>query len=174
MALYWLIWAAVLAYVGRQGDFASQVAENKWIFGFLSIMSFATLIVNLKWNAEFANHMASAAAVSDRLGLNRPIQPQAQTPNWPLPYPEFTGYMALPLKFPLLLNVGPWLSGIHCLGVALSVWLFLYGWTCSVIWSIVVGILAGAGAIVLSYRMYVLMQREVQARTPSRHEEQGV
>src|SRR2546426_12287209 len=61
MALYWLLWAAVLAYVGRQGDFANKLAENRYIFGFLSIMSLATLIVNLKWNAEFANHMTAAA-----------------------------------------------------------------------------------------------------------------
>jgi len=167
MALYWLLWAGVLGYVGRQGDFASKVAENKWIFGFLSIMSLATLIINLKWNAEFANHMAATAAIADRLGLNRSAAP-AQGANWPLSYPEFTGYMALPLKFPLLLNAGPWLSGIHCLGVALSVWLFVYGWTSWVSGSLLAGSLAGVAVGALSYWMYVLMRRGVQARMPRR------
>lgn len=166
MALYWLLWAAVLAYVGRQGDFASKVAENKWIFGFLSIMSLATLIINLKWNAEFANHMAAAATIADRLGLNRSAP--TRDPNWPLPYPEFTGYMALPLKFPLLLNVGPWLSGTHFLGVALSVWLFVYGWTSWVLGSLLVGSAAGVAVVALSYWMYVLMRQGVQARMPRR------
>lgn len=87
MSMYWLFWAAVSAYVGHEGEFASKVAENTPVFGFLTIMSFATLIVNLKWNAEFANHIAAIAAIADRLGLNRstPAKPQHATSRFPIP-----------------------------------------------------------------------------------------
>ena len=172
MALYWFFWAAVLAYVGRQGDFASKVAENWFIFGFIAIMSLATLILSLKWNAEFANHMAAAAAIADTLRLNCSTQTQVQTPNWPLSYPEFSGYMALPLKLPLYLNVAPWLSAIYCLGVALSVGLFMYGLTHRVLGFLLFGGLALAGAGALCYAMYVLMQRRVETRTPLRQQKE--
>ena len=168
MTQYWFLWAAVLAYVGRQGDFASKLAENKFIFGLLFIMSLANLIVNLKWNAEFANHMAAAAAIADTLNLNRSTQTQVMTPNWPLSYPEFTGYMALPLKLPLLFSVAPWLSAIHCLGIAISGGLFVYGLTHWIPGFLLFGGLALAGALVASYAMYVLMQQRVKTRTPSR------
>jgi len=170
MALYWFLWAAVLGYVGRQGDFASNVPKNWFIFGFLAIMSVATLIANLKWNAEFANHMAAAAAIADTLDLNRPTQTRVETPNRSLLYPEFTGYMALPLNLPLLLRVGPWLSAIHCLGVALSVGLLMYGWTC---WRVLLGGLAGACALAVCFWMHVLVQRRVKTRTPLRQQKEA-
>ena len=166
MALYWILWAAVLAYVGEKGNFASSVADNYYLFGFLSVMSFATLIVNLKWNAEFANHMAAAAAIADKLTLNSSTPEQARTANWPLPYPEFTGYMALPLKFPIYLNVGAWLSVIHCFGFALSICLFSFGPTHSVLGSLFLGLLAGGVALAICYRMYTLMRQGLDIRIP--------
>lgn len=164
MTMYWFLWAAVLAYVGRQGQFETMLAQNKFIFGFLVIMSFATLIVNLKWNAEFANHMA-AAAIAKRLGLNYSTKGQEQTPNAPLPYPEFRGYMGLPLKFPVYMSVGAWLSIIHCFGLALSVWLFVYGLT-DLNTSLLLGLLFGAIGVLTCIRMYVQMQRELTLAFP--------
>lgn len=78
MSLYWLLWAAVLALVGRQGDFFDQVPKNSPIFGFLGVMSLATLVLNLKWNAEFANHMAAVAAIANKLRLNRSTLTQVE------------------------------------------------------------------------------------------------
>src|SRR5438046_6843771 len=61
ISLYWLLWAGLVAYIGKAGGqpqvgFFDAAAEHPEIFGFLSLISLATLILNLKWNAEFANH----------------------------------------------------------------------------------------------------------------------
>ena len=167
MSLYWLIWAAALAYIGRQGDFSTKLAENTPIFTFLLVMSLATLVLNLKWNAEFTNHMAAISAIAARLHLNRTTQKQAEPTNWPLPYPEFTGYMALPLKVPFLLNVGPWLSGIHCIGFMLSAGLLTYSLTKSALMSYIAFGLAAVLSIILCSQMYLHMKRAVTARAPS-------
>jgi hypothetical protein len=167
MTIYCSLWAVVLAYVGREGDFAGHVEQNKFIFMLLGIMSFATLILNLKWNAEFANHMAAAAAAATGLGLNRSTEQQIQMPNWPLSYPEFTGYMALPLKFPMPLNVGPWLSLIYCLGLALSFSLVTYGLTRCLSVSLAIGGVAGASGFAVCVVMYRHMRKAIESRAPS-------
>ena len=62
--LYWIIWGAVLTLVSRQGDLSAQVQAYQFMFLFLAILSLATLILNLKWNAEFANHIVAAGNCS--------------------------------------------------------------------------------------------------------------
>jgi hypothetical protein len=160
-SLYWFLWAAILSYVGRQGDFGARIQENKYLFGLLAVMSFAVLLTTLKWNAEFTNHMAAVSACARKLQLNADKNIGA---NDPLPYPEFVGYMALPLKFPLPLNVSVWLALIHCLGLALAVFLFFLGWTGSLKTSLVLGNVAGLIGVILCYWIYRTMKKEITKR----------
>jgi hypothetical protein len=68
------------------------------------------------------------------------------------------------------LNVGAWLSVIHCFGFALSVWLSVYGFIHARKWSVVVSFLLGVAAFVFGlavcYVMFRLMKRGIETRTP--------
>jgi hypothetical protein len=162
-SFYWFLWAAILSYVGRKGDFGNNIQENKYLFGLLAVMSFAVLLTTLKWNAEFANHMAAVSACARKLRLNGDKNDASSKWN-PLPYPEFVGYMGLPLKFPLPLNVSVWLALINCLGLAIAVFLFFFGWTWSLKTSLVFGGLAGFIGVSLCYWMYRTMKKEITNR----------
>lgn len=166
LVAYWLVWAAIIAYAQRHDDLARFAYDHSGVFAFLSLISLITLISTLKWNAEFANHIAAAAAIADTLKLNWTTPSQRDTPNWPLPYPEFSGYMAFPLRFPLLLSVAPWLALVHCGGLALSLGFATFGVTMDIEYSIKIAVLGGVVGFAISYRLYQLMKRSVLARTP--------
>jgi hypothetical protein len=165
MALYWFLWAAILSYVGRQGDFETGIKQSAFLFALLTLMSLAVLFSTLKWNSEFANHMAAAAATATALDLNRSNDDQKRASNTPLAYPEFKGYMALPLKFPIPYNAGVWLALTHCLGLGLATTLCLRAW-CGWKLSVLAGALAGIAAIALCYKIYAIAQREISTRLP--------
>jgi hypothetical protein len=164
--VYWFLWAAVLAYVGRQGDFLGNLHQNAFLFAFLAAISIATLVTSLKFNAEFANHLSSVAAIATRLGLNSSTTRQEANSNRPLPYPEFRGYLALPLSFPIYLNVGAWLSIIYCVGLALAVFLMVYGLTDARLTAVVYTAVAATTGLTVCCVMYVLMNRGVARRRP--------
>ncbi len=166
MAWYWTLWAAAFAYVGRQGTFCEQVAPNAPIFTFLAVMSFVALVATLKWNTEYANHIAAIAAIAQKLGLNTPTPGQKKIEKTVLPYPEFVGYLALPLNFPLLLNVGVVLSLVHCMAAGLSVALASYGFTLCRSMAIVIGGTAAVVALFICHFFKGRMEIGVPARMP--------
>lgn len=110
--------------------------------------------------------MAAAAAIAKRLKINYSTSGQEAAPNNPLPYSEFRGYMALPLKFPVYLNVGAWLPIIYCLRFALAVWLFVYGFIGGTLIPLLLGSLAEITSLMICFGIYTLMKRELEARTP--------
>lgn len=100
------------------------------------------LIASLKWTAEFTNHVAASSWAAGRLGLNDAIEPnpsanEAEGPRWWLPYGEFRGYLALPLRFPLVFNVGPITTIAQSTGLAVATGLSLHAIVGT--WSILAG-----------------------------------
>jgi len=126
--VYWVMWGALLSFVySKQGN----VGEYPLLFVFLFVVSIAVLLSTLKWTAEYGNHVAAVAIIAQRLGLNAPVTNPVATAKGrsPLPFVEFTGVMALPLRFPIALTVGAWMCGAHSFGIAAAAGLAVYGFT---------------------------------------------
>lgn len=113
--LYWISWGAVLAFVGTVGSAGGSATPTPvytYLSFFLFVVSVIVLMSTLKWTAEFANHVAAVARASEELRLNRVATANEASAlpwisrNQYLPYPEFKGVMALPLRWPLYLSVG--------------------------------------------------------------------
>jgi hypothetical protein len=141
-AVYWVAWGAVLAFVASSGHspFDPDLApENRatfsLVFFVMGLFSAVTLGTTLKWSAEFANHVTAAfesasalhliAPITDaggeshgsKSGRTNPRKISAPSRGRFLPYPEFRGYMALPLDLPLIFNVAPAMLVLQVVGL---------------------------------------------------------
>ncbi|MGD0122684.1 MAG: hypothetical protein ABSC46_09010 [Candidatus Limnocylindrales bacterium] len=174
--LYWVSWAAVLAFASTQKLALSDVAMAP-LYVFLMLFSAVAVFATLKWTAEFTNHIAAAYRTSLKLGLVEPVaapEPSSRF-RWlasvkpALPYPpRLTGYMALPLDMPIYLNVGATMAIVQALGFAASVALFV--WSVSgkdYLWlGLVVGAVGFLVAVVICFRVMKLAGQRVREWSP--------
>ncbi len=113
--LYFLIWGTIIGLYGKYPK--SFLEDFSWLFVFLSIFSLIVFINTLKWNAEFMNHICAAAKIVFDIKINV-IQKDNEKSSIlkrlifriplfssPVPYPHFSGYIALPLHMPIFANV---------------------------------------------------------------------
>ena len=168
LTLYWLLWGAIIYFMAEKGTLIPKcgVLEYAYVFGFLSVLSFIALIVNLKWNAEFANHIATAAAIAIKLNLNKKISIEEGISKKLLPYSEFSGYLSLPMKFPVGLNVSAWLSAVLCGGVGISAGLSVFHLSSLSLTSLIIGIVFFLVGLGISFKMYSLMKKNLKTRIP--------
>jgi len=174
--MYWAAWSASIGFIYQKGG---DLLSYPWIFLLLFVISIPVLISTLKWSSEFANHMNAAASICNELGINIPNIKDRKF----FTYPEFSGYMALPIKVPIYLNIAVILSIMECLGLALSVSLFLFGFHKSnitkgwmkcffneALWIILIGFLSFSVAIGICTWMYFYMKKRINKRTPKLRE----
>jgi hypothetical protein len=170
--LYWVSWAAVVAFAGTQHLALSDVAMAP-LYVFLMLFSVVAVLATLKWTAEFSNHIAAVYKTSRKLRLIRPDPAPEVTSRFrwfasvkpALPYPaHLKGYMALPLDMPIYLNVGATMAIVQALGFAASVALFVWS-LCGkdYLW---LGLVVGAGgfliAVVVCFRVMKLAGLHVE------------
>ena len=128
--LYFLIWGTIIGLYGKYPN--SFLEDFSWLFVFLSIFSLIVFINTLKWNAEFMNHICAAAKIvfdakinviqkdNERSGILKRLISRITLFSSPVPYPHFSGYMALPLHMPIFVNVSVLYTIIQSLGICIS------------------------------------------------------
>lgn len=169
--LYWVSWAAVLAYLPA-ADIALSAAW--FLFGLIALFSAIVVSTSLKWTAEFDNHVTTAYFVAAELGLIEPAQP-AQVGRLAslfsvrkfLSYPEFRGYMALPLDLPIFLNVGATMVIAQTLGLAVAIGIAAYGLTLSLLIGVALGIFAFGIAVTVIVWILRVAKARLAARLPA-------
>lgn len=159
--LYWVSWGAILALV------KDDAVNRPSLFAFFVILSAVVISTSLKWTAEFANHIAAAYSVSERLGLVVPNRPgrRAISARRPLPFPEHVGYMGFPLEAPIFLNVGATLTVAQCIGISVAIWLVAYSFVGPTIAS-VLGVLSFGFSVVVCFSILRLTAAAIEARQP--------
>jgi|GEM_PF-1986237 len=173
--LYWASWAAVLAFAGSQGR-SLGASEMCPIYLFLTVFSAVVLSTTLKWTAEFTNHLGAVYSASVKLGLIEPEAIARQSPRFrwlasvklALPYPPFTGYMALPLDMPIFLNVGATMAIVQAVGFTISATLFTYTALGKdyVGLALLVGAVAFVVSAVICFSVMKLTDKHVKGRSP--------
>ena len=121
--LYWITWAALLAYLGAANP-RPEIVGSACVF--LLIASITVLLSSLRWTAEYANHTAAVGSVALALHLNseRP-GPTTFVRRFLLigafrPFVEFRGFVALPLRVPIWLHAGVLTCAFQSLGAAVA------------------------------------------------------
>ena len=162
--LYWVSWAAVIAFAATQ-KLALYDAVMWPLYVFLVLFSLVALFATLKWTAEFTSHIAAAYRTSRALGLVEPLSVPEKPSRFrwlasvkpALPYPShLRGYMALPLDMPIYLNVGANMAILQGLGLGASVALLIWSLSGYVWLALVVGACAFAMAVALCFRVMKL------------------
>lgn len=175
--LYWAAWAGAIGLI-YSGEASSSVTDYPWLFLFLALLALPVLAGSLKWSAEFTNHIAAAEAAARELKLNTRLKEDGEQPNRflknltlkfhnPLPYPEFKGYMAFPLKLPTIISIGAIIPLLHGLGFAISLGLFFRGLGCSGWLSLLAGILALLTSFLVCVVTFKVMEIRIQDRQPN-------
>ena len=125
--LYWITWAALLAYLGAANPKPEIVAG---VSAFLLVASVVVLLSSLRWSAEFANHVAAIGACARALRLNADRVDDLSRRHLLLigayrPFDEFRGFVALPLRLPLFLHAGVLTCAYQSLGAAVATYGFV-------------------------------------------------
>jgi hypothetical protein len=164
--LYWALWAGSLAFVFKGGE--TGLSTHSGLFVLIAAISFCVLLTSLKWNAEFGNHIAAAAKIGEFLEINK-VRLDLKDSDQPwLPYDEFTGVMALPLRFPMQMSVGPWISVLHCIGFGTAIYLAILGFVGDQIVAGISGIIAVIAGVILCKSIFDRMKSGIKSRTPER------
>lgn len=183
--LYWVAWGAILAYLASSSGARSTISgpDLTWLFVLMAVFSAVALSTSLKWTAEFGNHIAAVYYAAEELGLNKPAQMTDASPTrgirgkvrmfwstrWALPYPEFRGYMALPLDLPIFLSVGPTMIVWQTIGLAVAIFLAAQPHV-SPEWTVALALLLGLGALTAVTICVMVLRRGtalVRAQNPA-------
>ena len=185
VAVYWTAWGATVGFVyAKTGSFSDYPV----LFVLLALVSLPVLLGTLKWSFEFGNHIAAISALSlvlhlnhlQTTGRNKKPNDSSLTVDDYLPFSEFRGYVALPLRTPLYLNVAVTLIGLECIGFALSSAIAAYGFTpdgiitlgtATITWTkaksgICAFLISLSFSVVICWRGYVRFKRDVSLRLP--------
>lgn len=97
-----------------------------WIaFVFLLIVALMVYSSHLKWSAEFMNHMSAVLKISEKLDLIQTLSSKKNPQKIKnlLPFGEYIGYMALPLKIPLYVSMSASMIILDITIIAVDVWI---------------------------------------------------